>query len=299
MKILERIKVLPKKKEDVKFQAIILKIVSAKNSYEGKILGRTLEDWVAFACNGINVKVVDYDGTSNLLGFVRDKIDHRFDYSIILMSKTPLLTGVTIKNIIEYCSVKEVDLCKLPIGYVVKNDYFFKMSELVIDSLYSQNLDDFFVVENKKQFVQAEGILQDRINSFHMSNGVDIRKPQSVYIEPEVDIGSGVVIFPGNSIKGQTTIMKDVILKENNVIENSIVGSESCISGSVISGTMIEKNVYISAFCDINNSQIGENSIIDTGCKIEKYNVLANSKIKAKTILGEIDDSDCGSGKSR
>lgn len=299
MKILERIKVLPKKKEDVKFQAIILKVIPAKNSYEGKILGRTLEDWVAFACNGINVKVVDYDGTSNLLGFVRDKIDHRFDYSIILLSKTPLLTGGTIKNIIEYCSIKEVDLCKLPIGYVVKNAYFSKISEPLIDSLYSQNLDDFFVVENKKQFVQAEGILQDRINSFHMSNGVDIRKPQSVYIEPEVDIGSGVVIFPGNSIKGQTTIMSNVILKENNVIENAIVGSESCISGSVISESVIEKNVYISAFCEITSSQIGESSIIESGCKIDKYKVLANSKIKAKTILGEIDDCDCGSGKSR
>jgi len=199
MKILERIKILPKKKEiNTKFQVLILKNNISKNSYNGKILGRSLVDWVAFACNGLNIKVLEYESKNNIISFVKDYISGDFDYTIILLSNSPLLTQNTIKNIIEYCCIKQINLCKLPSGYVANNQYLLNVQTPQVDSLYSQNLEDFFVVENKKQYVQAEEILQDRINTFHIGNGVEIRKPKSVYIEPEVDIASNVVIFPGN-----------------------------------------------------------------------------------------------------
>ncbi|MGN0960574.1 MAG: hypothetical protein ACI4PF_00070, partial [Christensenellales bacterium] len=190
-------------------------------------------------------------------------------------------------------------ICKLPVGYVVNNKYLLENENLNIDSLYSQNLDSFYIVENKKQYNYALEILQDRINTFHIDNGVDIKKPKSVYIEPEVDIASGVIIYPGNSLKGKTIIDKDVILKENNVIENSRVGKNSCISGSVINGSVIASNVYIASFCEINNGLIGNYSSIGSGVKINNYKIEDNSKIKPNTVLGEENDSDCGTGQSR
>jgi bifunctional N-acetylglucosamine-1-phosphate-uridyltransferase/glucosamine-1-phosphate-acetyltransferase GlmU-like protein len=300
MKILERIKILPKKKENKPtFKVLILQSKISPNSYGGKILGRSLTDWVAFACNGMNVSIIEYDGTSNLIEFVKGYIDDNFDYTIVLRSSTPLITKDTITAIIEYCSFKEVCLCKLPVGYVINNRQITKSQQLNVDSLYTQNLDDFYVVENKKQFIQAEEILQNRINSFHINNGVEIRKTKSVYIEPEVDISEDVIIFPGNSLKGETQISKGVILKENNVIENTQICNNSCISSSVIEKSKIEENVYISSFCDIKNSTICENTIINSGCKIYNQIIKPNSKIKAGTILGEEDDSDSGTGQSR
>ena len=69
-----------------------------------------------------------------------------------------------------------------------------------------------------------------------------------MYIEPEVDIESGSIIYPNNSLKGTTIIGNDVILKENNVIENTIINSGCCISGSNITNSKIGNHTYISSF---------------------------------------------------
>jgi len=181
MKVLEKVDVLQSVKlKQLKFQIIILKTKPTKNSFDGKLLGRSLCDWVMFACNGHKINVYDYDIKINPLEFVKDKVFKEFDYTILLLSSTPLLEASDIKNIIEYSSIKMVNMCKLPTGYVINNNYILS-GNTQIDSVYSVNLDNFYIVENKKQFNYALKVLQDRINSFHMDNGVEIIKPSSVF----------------------------------------------------------------------------------------------------------------------
>ena len=291
MKVKEKLIVLPKKKDNkYKFQAIILEEKYSKNSYNGKILGRTLADWVAFACNDICVKKVQYDGSVGVLEFVKEYIDNSFDYTIVLMSKTPLIQSETINNIIEYCSVKDCELCKLTVGYVIDN-IAIMTKKLTVDSLYSQNMEDFYIVEKKSDYVYAEDVWQNRINNFHMSNGVDIVKPKTVLIEPEVDIASGVVIYSGNVIKGQTSIGENSILKENNVIENCTIGADCCISGSIITNSLLQDNVYMSAFSEINQSTIGADSMIGGSSKIGNTTIKKGTKIVPNSIIGDSNDS--------
>lgn len=300
MQVLEKLNIKLTQKEKVnKYNVVILKVPYSNNAFGGEILGRTLVDWVAFACQGLPIKIEDYDNKSNILNLVKNIINNNYDYTIILLSSTPLLNGEIINNIIEYCNIKNVNICKLPIGYVVKNSYVIQNEQLTVDSFYSQNIEDFYIVENKKQFNYAMEVLQDRINTFHINNGVDIKTPKHVYIEPEVDIGHGVVIYPNNSLKKSTTIGNNVILKENNTITSSKIGQNSCISGSVINGSIISENVYVSAFCEINNSFVDHDSIINSGCKINDYSIEANAKLKSNTVIGEEDDCDNRSGQSR
>ena len=128
---------------------------------------------------------------------------------------------------------------------------------------------------------------------------MEIISPDKVYIEPAVDIDNGAIIYPNNSLKGKSYISSEVILKENNVIENSKIGKNSCISGSVIVDTAIGENVYISAFCEIKNSLIGSDSLIEKGVSICNYHLPINSKVKPNEILGDNDDSDNRARKSR
>lgn len=295
MQVLEKLNVKINLTEKVnKFGVIILKVNPMKNSFNGKILGRSLSDWVAFACDKLPIKFVEFDGKENILNIARNNLNDNVDYSIILLSTTPLIENGVIKEIIDYCSYKQVNLCKLPVGYVVNNQYLMDTDNPSVDSLFSQHLDNFYVVENKKQYAYALSVLQNKINSFHIENGVDIIDPQSVYIEPEVDIDKGVEIYSRNTLKGQTKITSGVILKENNVIENSKLGKNSCISGSVINGSIVGANVYISSFCEINNGLIDDDCTISSGCKINNYRLEKNSKVKANTVLGDEDDSNRG-----
>lgn len=291
MQVLEKLKIKLKTNDSKKFGVIILKANPTKNSFNNQILGRELHDWVAFACGKLPIKFVNFDGKQNVLSLIREHIDMSYDYTIVLISSTPLIEERVVKEIINYACIKDINLCKLPVGYVIKNEYILNVETPSIDNLYSQNLDSFYVVENKKQFNFALEVLQGRINSFHMNNGVDIKKPNSVYIEPEVDIEGGVVIYAGNSLRGSSKISENVILKENNVINNSKIGKNACISGSVVESSIIASNVYVSSFCEIHNGLIGDFSTIGAGSKICNYKIPNNSKIRANSVLGEEDDS--------
>ena len=77
---------------------------------------------------------------------------------------------------------------------------------LLVDSIYTQNADDFYLVENKSQFTYAFKILSERINNFHINNGVEILSPTSTYIEPFAG-GAGIAL--------------DLLL--NNVVDNIII----------------------------------------------------------------------------
>jgi len=275
-----------------------LDCVAKKNSYNGKILGLTLAEWVKFSCNEIPTEVLKYDEKLSILEFIKVSKIRKLDYIIVLLSKTPLISNQTIRNIIEYVSVKECNLCKLPVGYVIKNDSLNR-DNIQIDSVYSQDVDDFYLVESKVQYNYAYRVLQDRINNFHLHNNVELISPDKTYIEPFVDIDSNVVIYPNNTLKGSTIIGKNVILKENNVIDNSKIGNNSCLSGSIVNNSVISSNVYISAFCEINSSLIGKDTLIERGVSINNYKVDDNNKIKANTILGETNDSNSRTRKSR
>lgn len=275
------------------FQVIILDCKPNKNSYNGKILGLSLTEWIKFSCGDLPIGSFKFDEKKNIIEFIKTIELNKSDYTIILLSKTPLISKQTIDNIMEYVSIKDSNLCKLPVGYVIKNNYL-DSDNLNIDSIYSQYIEDFYLVETKAQYNYAYSVLRDRINNFHLNNGVEIISPDKTYIEPFVDISDGVIIYPNNSLKGYSQISSNVILKENNVIDNSKIGSNSCLSGSVILNSVISSNVYISAFCEIKDSLIGKDSLISKGVSINKYKIDDNSKIPANTILGETNDSDSG-----
>lgn len=296
MKTLTRLQILNKiDSKEKSFKVIILDCKYNKNSYSGKILGLTLAEWIKFESGDFNCEIIKYNEKENILDFVSNNLDQS-DYTIVLLSKTPLITNNTLKNIKEYAEYKDINLCKLPLGYVIKNQ---SIESRNIDSVYSHNIEDFYIVETKAQYNYAQKILQERINNFHINNGVDIISPDKVYIEPTVDIDKGAVIYPNNSLKGKSFISRDVILKENNVIENSKIGKNSCISGSVIVDTAIGENVYISAFCEIKNSLIGGDSLIEKGVSMSNYHLPINSKVKPNEILGDNNDSDNRARKSR
>jgi hypothetical protein len=79
MQVLEKLKLKINLTDDVKkFGVIILRVTSTKNSYNGKILGRSLSDWVAFACNNYPIKFVEFDGKKNILDVIKDLIKDKY-----------------------------------------------------------------------------------------------------------------------------------------------------------------------------------------------------------------------------
>lgn len=148
--------------------------------------------------------------------------------------------------------------------------------------------------------------------------GVEIKSPENVFIEESCKLEAGVVIYPFNTIKGNTVIKKGTILRENNYIVNSEIGENNDIVYSFIedskignfnkigpfsrlrSGAFIHDNVKIGNFVEIKKSvlkngvkaghlayvgdgEVGENVNISCGVIFCNY----NGKEKFKTKVGK------------
>src|SRR5699024_12509637 len=73
-------------------------------------------------------------------------------------------------------------------------------------TLFRSNPDEIHGINSRSQLAFSESIMRDRINSFHMENGVTLINPENTYIEKDVEIGNDTVIYPGVNLEKGTKI---------------------------------------------------------------------------------------------
>lgn len=133
-------------------------------------------------------------------------------------------------------------------------------------------------INNRVQLAFSEKVMRQRINEFHMLNGVTIINPETTYIEDGVIIGRDTIIYPNTYLEGATTIGEDCEIRSNTRIVDSRIGDGVCIESSLIEessvgdGTKIGpnahlrpksnlgKNIKIGNFVEVKNSTLGDNA---------------------------------------
>lgn len=243
---------------DCTFRAIILMVQNSrlKLGASEQIYGREMKDYVAKALVNFDTTFVDFNPKDDALDAILPHLKDE-DYTIVLYSDTPLIKNTTIYDIVEYVQTKAVDFCKLPRGFVVKT----KIAHTKNFSLSAEpnfvDSEDFFTVFDNSTLLKAKQILKDRIIEKHLKNQVVIDDKNTVFIDSDVEIESGVKISAFNVLKGKTLLERGVELKENNLIENSNIGANSVLSFCHIENQTIEKDSHLSHFI---SQKFGENN---------------------------------------
>ena len=169
--------------------------------------------------------------------------------------------------------------------------YFYKKGYL-ISSYTTKDIDEVRGVNRPEELAAAEEILKARTISALLKKGVVIKSASTVFIEENVKIGKGTVIYPFV------------------VIENGVTIGRDCSVGPFArlrSGTVLKNSVSIGNFVEINRSEIGEGSrakhhsylgdtIVGKRVNIGAGTITANydGKNKARTIID--DEAFIGSG---
>ncbi len=140
-----------------------------------------------------------------------------------------------------------------------------------------------------------------KIQSKLIAKNVKIIDPKNTYIEPDVEVGEGTIIYPNNYIKNGTKIGKNCVLLPNNFIEKSVIGDFVSLGpcSHIRPETQICNNVKIGNFCEIKACFVGDSCKIshltyigdailgkrcNLGCGVITANF--NGKIKQKTVIG-------------
>ena len=122
----------------------------------------------------------------------------------------------------------------------------------------------------------ADARARERINAGHIARGVILIDPQATYIDAEVRIGAGTVIYPGNVLEGRTVIgagctllpgnrLRDASLADGVTVEQSVLTEASVGEGATVGpfaflrpGSAIGAHCRIGDFVEVKNSAIGD-----------------------------------------
>ena len=105
-------------------------------------------------------------------------------------------------------------------------------------------------------YLLIRNILSGRILNYHKENGVIFFGENTIFIDADVEIVAGCVIYPNNIIKGESYIGKNVILESGNYIFDTIVCDEAFVCQSYLEKSKVEKGKVIGPFAKLINQKI-------------------------------------------
>ena len=154
--------------------------------------------------------------------------------------------------------------------------------------------DEAMGVNDRQQLAAVATVLQDRINSHWMLEGVTIIDPATTYIGTDVTIGMDTVIQPNTMLSGQTVIGEQCEIGPNSVIRDSTVADRCRIVASTVEESSVHADVSIGPY-----SHLRPQSVIERGVHLGNYVEVKNSRIGASSAAGHfcyLGDADIGAG---
>jgi len=225
-------------------------LATDKPSFERKLLGRSMIDWVKNALND-SVKLVD-DGPT--LDVVRPALGKKA-ITLVAFADTPLLFYELIVEMLNDVNMAGGAIKNFGGAYMGATEEFKKISVLPKEvEAHWKNLEYLRHVTDFVSLTNAENELHDRIIYSHMKSGVCFSLPKTILVDATVKIGKNVTIGPNNVLRGNTKIGDNVVLEANNIVENSVIESNCSIIGCVIKNSKIDKNSKIKPFSVIENA---------------------------------------------
>lgn len=168
---------------------------------------------------------------------------------------------------------------QLPIHSSTNEYYLTDLIEKCSGTILGFPISDSFKVQGMNDLTQLSNLeneLRKRIILNHLKKGVRLIHSDSILIGSDVEIQSGVTIYPGSILLGKTKIQSGAIIGPNTEINNSLIEENVICRHSVVFDSYIQKDSMVGPF-----SHIRMNSVIGPANRIGNFVELKN------TTLGE------------
>ncbi len=147
------------------------------------------------------------------------------------------------------------------------------------------------------ELVALDSALRAKTTARLMAEGVTIFRPETCFIDAEVEIGPDTVIEPYVQILGNTKIGSDCLIRSSTVIESSTLADNVLIRQScVVAESTIAAGARIGPFAHVRpGTEIGEDAHVGNYVETKKARLGKGAKANHLTYLG---DCEVGAGSN-
>lgn len=232
-------------------------LVETEHSFaeDFQLCGMKMTDWVALATSGCKHKVISFVGEDEILQVAKQYAGD-FSYVAVLYNDIPLLKKQTFLDLMDYFAKRKMNVMRLERGFVFRSEYLENAQILLSGMVEKFGEEDFFVVDNAEKASHAFEVLNARIVDYHKKDGVVFFGENTIFVDVDVQIESGAIIYPNNIIKGQSYIGKNVVLESGNYIVDSAICDGAKVCQSYIKNSVVEKKKNIGPFENLTNVKV-------------------------------------------
>lgn len=162
----------------------------------------------------------------------------------------------------------------------------------VADPMEVMGLDD------RLKLAQAESEMRRRINERWMLAGVTLIHPETTYVDMDVEIGTGTIVWPNTFLQGHTHIGRECTIGPGSVLRDSTIGDRCRVELSVVEQAIMEENSNVGPFGHLRQGahlgkgaymgNFGEvkNSYLGPGTKMGHFSYLGDATVETKANIG-------------
>lgn len=216
--------------------------VSDMNCY-----GKTIKEWAVSSAGNFPCQIVSYGLSDNVTDIVKPCIGSE-KVLIALYAETPLIRHSTLVELVNDFIYRKQKVRKFKRGYIFDADYLKSVENVYAPEIGQEESEDFMPITNMMDLNNVFQIMKKRIMAYHISNGVQIIDSSNTYIEAEVEIEKGVIIYPNNNLLGRTIVQKGAILYPNNTIKDSIICENAKVYSSYLESAKVQANSVVEPF---------------------------------------------------
>ena len=133
-------------------------------------------------------------------------------------------------------------------------------------------------VETPSDASDAESLMQRRIITQLLADGVHIRDRNAVWIDSPAEIEPGAVIEPGTHVRGRSRVGRGARLGPNAIVDNAVVGTGAALESCTVRESVLAENV-----------EVGPYSTVRPGCEIgARVHIGTHAELKSARIGNDV-----------
>lgn len=159
----------------------------------------------------------------------------------------------------------------------------------LVKSIKFKNETPFLGINTMEQLANVSLMLRKKKLSQIFAEGVQILAPETVYIENDVTIGVGSILYPGVTLLGKTVIGKNVVIESGTLIRHSTIDDNAeILANSHIEEAVVRAHATIGPMARLRpGSDIGPESKIGNFVEIKKSRLAKGVKVSHLSYVGD------------